>query len=108
MANSQDTYDTHIFGGGVSYRTKNARSESPRRNAMLIFLKYAIDYASSYPISLPVKEGFYEVMAHELGHVLFDEDHNAERKNLMSEYKVRTNNISKKQCDKISANGFIK
>jgi hypothetical protein len=87
--------------GGFSMRFGAVGLGSPLLDQAVLFRSYALAPEREYPISSPMLEGHYEVMAHELGHVLFDEPHLIQDGNLMSVVRTRTNLIEPWQCSLI-------
>lgn len=92
--------------GGYSWRRSDlsARSDAQKRNSVFLYRSYAIDAERSVPLEIPGVEGRYEVLAHELAHVLMDLPHLNTDGHIMSNMAYRTNVILPSQCRAIRRN----
>lgn len=92
--------------GGYSWRRSDlsARTDAQKRNSVFIYRSYAIDADRSAPLEIPGSEGRYEVLAHELAHVLMDLPHLDTDGHIMSNMNYRTNVILPSQCRAIRRN----
>ena len=88
----------HGYEGGLALRAGNMGAEHPMVNTAYLFQDYAQSDSRSYSYSRPHRKSHYELMAHELGHLLFDRPHLPEEDNLMSVLSQRTNRIPAWQC----------
>jgi hypothetical protein len=95
-----------VGAGSSSRKGRVGRYDSRADTGFVYYNGGALGMASNYPDSDIM--GFSQVMAHELGHILFDQPHLSVKENLMSEFGFRTNQITQDQCERIYENGFLK
>jgi hypothetical protein len=91
------------YEGGASMRAglfTPRDPEYPLRNTSVLFRHFALEDFRSYNFTRPQWERHYEVLAHELSHLLFDQSHlmYGIADNIMSEQSLRTNDIEPYQC----------
>lgn len=78
----------------------------PHNRTGIIFHKFA-QYPWYSASKVSKKIGYFEVFAHELAHILFDQPHIKSHKNLLSgDYEKATNYISPSQCLRIKDDFF--
>jgi len=90
------------YGAGVSWPPIHpwGKADPQIRNSVLLYRSKALRAKNNTSLS-ETKPGFYEVLAHELAHILFDEPHLKSEGHIMSTpTKVRTNNIKPYQCQR--------
>lgn len=92
--------------GGWSWPRSSdiGRKFAELRNSAMLFRNIALDKNFSVGFESPQTQGRYEILAHELAHVLMDSEHTPALGDIMSKLKYRTNKILTTQCEKIQAN----
>ncbi len=93
--------DAEKFGrhnGGSAWRTGSVGPNSPKTNTVLLYRSGALENSGNFYSFASHPLGYYEVMAHELAHLLFDQSHTNSPGHLMSNMKKRTNIIRSQDC----------
>lgn len=93
-----DRFKGTNYDGGYSARESNVGKNSPIANTGALFSAYANAPSRSTPLSEDPVLGSYEVMAHELAHLLFDKPHLPGEGNILSVMRRRTNKIERFEC----------
>jgi hypothetical protein len=95
----------HRFGGGYSWRVNSpgGRLNAQKRNSAFVYSSIGTTESRSTSLS-ETRHGYYEVLAHEIAHLLLDQSHTSTAGHLMAHIPVRTNTLTKDQCVRIHAN----
>ena len=102
--------EVHDYGsGGTAWSkvTDGGRKYEEVRDTGILLRNFAIKSDYSVGLEAPMVSGRYEILAHELAHILMDVNHELVAGNIMTKSaSERTNKVLPSQCERIQENFF--